>query len=482
MLTCDIPVTRYHDRLGALGWLGGKAVADSTHDGSAGNFGIQDTRSALSWIQRNIAAFGGDPSRVTICGESAGASIVETHLATPKSNRLFSAAIMQSGAFDNYTVQAHPEEAFQALLSLTSCKSISNNVSKALECLRGLNLELDLVADGGVGGGLPQALSNTSNSGWFSPNVDGVELIAPPEVYAATGNLNEFDAVVVGTNLNEGRYLMPFTMPVPNAPDSDADDLKAWLLTYYANASSSSSSSIGDGAGAGARAGAGGSGAVTATKILKEYANELAANGGWETAALIYTESQYLCPTSRSAQWLLSADLSLSPGAGNRRFNSRGGNPKHKTETEAENQHKNIFSYELVYEPSVMKVLSEILYDKWCADFIPCKNITKRAMGVGHTSDIYLLWNNKHLNATDKVVSHVVNDYWQNFATTGDPSVGGGSGSANGEAIAGGGLVPLWPPYGLANETLLLGLNSTPTANLHGNRCAFWDSLHHVPY
>merc|ERR1719454_2400142 len=96
-------------RLGALGFIGGKAIAKSTVDGSSGNFGLQDTRLVLEWVRRNIASFGGDPHRVTIFGESSGASLVETHLSAPRSNGLFRNAIIQSGAFDNYTVQPDPE-------------------------------------------------------------------------------------------------------------------------------------------------------------------------------------------------------------------------------------------------------------------------------------------------------------------------------------------------------------------------------------
>ena len=102
----DFVLVTLNYRLGALGWLGGAAVAAESADGSAGNFGLQDSREALRWVARNAAAFGGDPTRVAICGESAGSSMVETHLTAPRSARLFSRAILQSGAFDNYTTQA----------------------------------------------------------------------------------------------------------------------------------------------------------------------------------------------------------------------------------------------------------------------------------------------------------------------------------------------------------------------------------------
>ena len=65
-------------------------------------------------VRRNIAAVGGDASRVTIFGESAGASLVACHMVSPPSGGLFHGAIMQSGAFDNYTVQEEPDANFDA--------------------------------------------------------------------------------------------------------------------------------------------------------------------------------------------------------------------------------------------------------------------------------------------------------------------------------------------------------------------------------
>lgn len=79
-------------RLGVFGnlWLGDL-------DPAAANFGIQDQQSALRWVQRNIEAFGGDPARVTVMGQSAGALSVAAHLASPGSRGLFSGAAMLSG-------------------------------------------------------------------------------------------------------------------------------------------------------------------------------------------------------------------------------------------------------------------------------------------------------------------------------------------------------------------------------------------------
>ncbi|XP_030576080.1 crystal protein isoform X1 [Archocentrus centrarchus] len=83
-------------RLGAFGFLvSGKDPQTS----AAGNYGILDQQAALLWVQQNIAMFGGDPSKVTVFGESAGAQSVSLHLMIQSSNPLFKQAILQSLPF-----------------------------------------------------------------------------------------------------------------------------------------------------------------------------------------------------------------------------------------------------------------------------------------------------------------------------------------------------------------------------------------------
>ncbi|MEV6671871.1 carboxylesterase family protein [Streptomyces sp. NPDC051162] len=81
-------------RLGALGFLADPALDPQA---TGGDYGLQDQQAALRWVQRNIAAFGGDPGRVTIAGESAGGISVAAHLVAPGSRGLFGAAVLESG-------------------------------------------------------------------------------------------------------------------------------------------------------------------------------------------------------------------------------------------------------------------------------------------------------------------------------------------------------------------------------------------------
>jgi para-nitrobenzyl esterase len=83
-------------RLAMFGFLAHPALA--TGGETAGNYGLLDTVAALQWVQRNIAAFGGDPARVTIFGESAGADMVNYLMVSPAARGLFAQAISQSSS------------------------------------------------------------------------------------------------------------------------------------------------------------------------------------------------------------------------------------------------------------------------------------------------------------------------------------------------------------------------------------------------
>ncbi|KAJ6147253.1 hypothetical protein N7497_009235 [Penicillium chrysogenum] len=89
----DVVVVTLNYRLGALGFL-------STGNLTTGNYGIQDQIMALEWIQKNIVAFGGDPSRVTVFGQSSGGQSVVALLSSTAAKGLFSGALVQSTNFD----------------------------------------------------------------------------------------------------------------------------------------------------------------------------------------------------------------------------------------------------------------------------------------------------------------------------------------------------------------------------------------------
>lgn len=93
-------------RLGIFGFMAHPGLtAESAHHAS-GNYGLLDQHAALLWVQQNITAFGGDPARVTIAGESAGSISVNAQMASPLSKDLIAGAIGESGAMINPTLAA----------------------------------------------------------------------------------------------------------------------------------------------------------------------------------------------------------------------------------------------------------------------------------------------------------------------------------------------------------------------------------------
>ena len=95
-------------RLGVFGFLSHPELTKESIHHASGNYGLLDQNAALRWVQKNIAAFGGDPKRVTIAGESAGSISVSAQMASPLSKNLINGAIGESGAMIAPTLPAIP--------------------------------------------------------------------------------------------------------------------------------------------------------------------------------------------------------------------------------------------------------------------------------------------------------------------------------------------------------------------------------------
>jgi para-nitrobenzyl esterase len=85
-------------RLGVFGFMAHPELTKESPHHASGNYGLLDQTAALRWVQKNIAAFGGDPNRVTIAGESAGSIAVSAQMVSPLSKNLIAGAIGESGA------------------------------------------------------------------------------------------------------------------------------------------------------------------------------------------------------------------------------------------------------------------------------------------------------------------------------------------------------------------------------------------------
>jgi len=121
----------FNYRLGRLGFFAFPALSRERPDELKGNYAYMDQIAALTWVQRNIATFGGDPSNVTIFGESAGGVSVHTHLTSPLSRGLFQKAIIQSGGGRDGVLTGRPmrEDAVDPLYPL-SAETIGVNFAR----------------------------------------------------------------------------------------------------------------------------------------------------------------------------------------------------------------------------------------------------------------------------------------------------------------------------------------------------------------
>jgi para-nitrobenzyl esterase len=128
-----IVVVSVNYRIGVLGFMPHPAF--ETADKVNGNYGIEDQRAAMQWVQRNIAAFGGDPNHVTVGGESAGAGSICMHLASPeKVEGLFHRAIvMSAGCLQSLKTVGEAELAGRAIVESLGCRGSQTEV---LKCLR----------------------------------------------------------------------------------------------------------------------------------------------------------------------------------------------------------------------------------------------------------------------------------------------------------------------------------------------------------
>jgi para-nitrobenzyl esterase len=197
-------------RLGVFGFLGSDALRrlDPTA-GSTGNSGVQDQRTAIQWARRNAKSFGGDPKRVTVFGESAGAGSIAFHLTSARSPvGLFDGAIPESSLGASWT--AHPmavgQTVFEQVANATKCGTAAAAAGSgdAVDCLVALpatNLShaMGIIPAGMCCGGHQGKIWIT-----WAPTIDGVELKAHPYETIQKAKLTLSVPIMHGTNADEG--------------------------------------------------------------------------------------------------------------------------------------------------------------------------------------------------------------------------------------------------------------------------------------
>jgi carboxylesterase type B len=175
--TNNIVVVSINYRLGVFGFLALPSLDGETPGTPSGNYGLLDQQAALRWTRANIAAFGGDPGRVAIAGESAGGFAVCALLASPQARGLFDAAVIQSGSCTSQTL-ASAETAGATFATAAGCPDAATAAaclrSKPAGALLGVTPAPAAAATAG-GAGLPLAPAAAVASGRFTrvPVING---------------------------------------------------------------------------------------------------------------------------------------------------------------------------------------------------------------------------------------------------------------------------------------------------------------------
>jgi para-nitrobenzyl esterase len=188
-----IVVVTVNYRLGVYGFLAHPELTAESPTRASGNYGLLDQVAGLRWVRVNIAAFGGDPARVTIAGQSAGAAAVHHLIASPLATGLFARAIAQSGSGMGLRVPDHAEaEKVGQQLSAAEGKTLS---LAALRALSTQQLDARVAKMGDSGGPASR----------FGPAVDGLFL---PNAQSVGKNEND-TPILTGMTANEMTGLNP---------------------------------------------------------------------------------------------------------------------------------------------------------------------------------------------------------------------------------------------------------------------------------
>ncbi|XP_060095199.1 cholinesterase-like isoform X2 [Heteronotia binoei] len=200
--TENVIVVSMNYRLGALGFL-------SLPPAAPGNVGLFDQQLALRWVRENAASFGGDPTRITIFGHSAGGASVNYHLLSPGSQPLFDHAVLQSGTATAPWAWVSPEEAKRRALALANLLGCTEAEDSAIvSCLQEKKVEEIPVLNVFFGDG--KSILDFP----FTPTTDGNFFPDDPQKLVESRHFHS-KPLMIGATSDEGSLLIFYASHLP---------------------------------------------------------------------------------------------------------------------------------------------------------------------------------------------------------------------------------------------------------------------------
>jgi carboxylesterase type B len=436
-------------RLDTLGWMALDELAAESPTGSYGNYGLIDQGFALEWSQRNIRAFGGDPNKVTIFGESAGGYSVCQHITRPESNGLFSSAIMESGGCDGPWLIFDGEDSKawgNYYAEKVGCPVTASGADR-LTCLRKKSVDailepyaswfcpvkrpddpwcnrtsgapIDAMRGGGGGaaggvGSWPSPRPPMAPIVGWAATVDGTSLGLPETPYQAMlkGKINksptgENISVIFGTNANEMALFIAasfLVFPGAHIPVAKGDIRLAaeHLLAYHRPSWNESD----------------------VDRVLAAYnTGDLAGAHPAYILTAMGTDFSFACNTHQAAAALQAAGV---------------------------NAYVYLFDFKF---PGYIDPKSEL-----------CQLGSEVLCGVAHGCEVEYVFQHSNLGANEKAVSSSMGAWWTNMAKYGNP---------NGQGAE------VWTTYSAGTPSIMHinekpAVSTTPAAD---SRCEVWNAL-----
>ena len=218
-----VVVVSINYRVGVMGFFAHPALSREGRAHASGNYALLDILAALGWVQRNVAAFGGDSTRVTVYGQSAGANNIVHLMASPLAKGLFHRAIPQSGAPMDGLASLTTAEQFGTIFARSLGVTLDStarddDVLKALRAVPAANVQ--------------QAQSVFLQSGIFQPIVDGLVLREMTARIFDRGRQLSVPMMLGSTSLEMSTLPMPRFAPTVNG-------YRRWIADTFGKAGDS---------------------------------------------------------------------------------------------------------------------------------------------------------------------------------------------------------------------------------------------------